>query len=202
MSQKEREIVRRALGLSSELHLENYDLDPLSSEPHPEKIKNLLISRLLDSLTGKGYNFAFLDRPIIFPSTSLKEQRELSKSSADELRQKVKYLEKHLTDLDERIKRIEQHLKIDFEDKETALFFFKEMMSKIPEVKEIYYKETEDGFIFWTIVDSKDRFETLKKIVQVQIELDKKYKNLFFDFYTNHIKDVDQRELENWKRLY
>jgi len=156
--------------------------------------------RLLNEFSLRRIPFAeFSSRRIPFVLTSEKAAEEASEES---VKQKVDSIEKNIFVLEDKINRIEEYLKIHPESKNRALIQFREMLSKIPEVKEVFYKETKDGYDFWTLFKSKDRFKTLQKIVQAQMELDKTNKDIFFDFNVNHIANVDREELEDWKQLY
>jgi len=111
-------------------------------------------------------------------------------------------LETRVSRLEKDVKDIKEQVEIRIGLKTEALGQFKDMISKIPEVREAYYRETEDGFDFWTLFESTDRIRALKNIVQVQVELDRTFKDVYFDFLIDHLTDVDRRELQNWNLIY
>jgi len=120
----------------------------------------------------------------------------------EDVEDRVSTLEKEVNKIVADVDEIKTQLRMKTSLKEETLRQFKEMISEIPEVKEAYYLETTDGFDFWTLFESSNRIGTLQKIVQVQVELDRTYKDVYFDFLVNHISDVDRSEFGNWKLIY
>lgn len=122
------------------------------------------------------------------------EQKEKS------IEEKVVSIENRMSIFENKLIEIEKHLKIGVDYQPVNQF--KDFISKISEVKAVFYRETDDGYDFWTLFESEDRFKTLQKIVKAQIELDKSHKNTLFDFNIDHIANVDNEELESWIPLY
>ena len=112
-------------------------------------------------------------------------------------------IEERMSSIENRLTAIEKALRINTVARGEALIQFRASILRIPEVKSIYYKETNDGYDFCILYQPKDdQLLTLQKIVQAEIELDRAYKDLFFDFNVNHVSDIDEAELEDWKQLY
>lgn len=116
------------------------------------------------------------------------------------IEEKVVSIENRMSVFENKLIKIEKHLKIGVDYQ--PLNQFKDFISKISEIKAVFYRETDDGYDFLTLFESEDRFKTLQKIVKAQIELDKSYKNILFEFNIDHIANVDNEELEGWNPLY
>jgi len=131
------------------------------------------------------------------------ERKPAAKRTIEEdIGDRVSKLEKAMNKVVCSIDDINKQLKMKGSLKEEALRQFKEMVSQIPEVNQVYYLETTDGFDFWTLFESSNRIEALQKIVRVQVELDQTYKDVYFDFLINHFSDIDKSELKNWNLVY
>lgn len=79
---------------------------------------------------------------------------------------------------------------------------FVKMVSNIPDVRTVYCRKVPDGFDFWTLFESPDRIKSLREIVTAQTELDKIFKEIYFDFMIDHIEDVDKEELDDWDKIF
>lgn len=79
---------------------------------------------------------------------------------------------------------------------------FANMVSKIPEVIAVYCKKVEDGFEFWTLFESPSRIQSLQQIVAAQTRLDRMFKEVYFDFMTDHIDDINKEEFKGWRKIF
>jgi hypothetical protein len=106
--------------------------------------------------------------------------------------------QKIVCDLDE----IKKKLSTTESLKTEALRQYREKIAGVPEVKKVYYKNSEDGIDFITLFVSSSRVKVLKKIIPINIELDRIYKDVYFDFQISHQTEIDASELDDWTLLY
>jgi DNA-binding Lrp family transcriptional regulator len=109
-----------------------------------------------------------------------------------------KGFQKIICDLDE----IKKKFGVTVSLKDDALREYKEKIAEVPEVVKVFYMISEEGIDFLTLFESSNRLGVLKKIVPLHVDLDRTYKEVYFDFQVNHIAEVDVEELRDWTLLY
>jgi hypothetical protein len=86
--------------------------------------------------------------------------------------------------------------------KEEAILYFKERLNIIKEVKKVYCKQDAEGLSFWIFFKTKNTSKTLKEIVNVEIDVDSKYPNIFFNFYVDPLNEESSKfERKQWSPL-
>jgi len=73
-----------------------------------------------------------------------------------------------------------KYLKVDV--RENALAYFKQIVSEIPEVKEVYVQQETQAVVFWIFYEKGERVKVLQKMVDAECHLENMFANLNFDF--------------------
>jgi len=119
------------------------------------------------------------------------------------------YLEKQIEDLKQKfeglsasVESIKSAIYESDTSKEEAILYFKEKLKIIKEVKKVYCKQDAEGISFWVFFMTKNPSKTLAEIVNVEIDVDSKYPNIFFNFYVDPLnEELSKFERKQWSPL-
>lgn len=100
------------------------------------------------------------------------------------------------------LKSLKSLLSLIEDKKEEAIIEYKRLISPIQGVLLAYCKQTIEGIALWALIDTSKISDTLSKIVQIQIELDNKYPNLYFDFQIDPLINRNELDTEDWSPLF
>jgi len=121
----------------------------------------------------------------------------------DELdKERLEDIQKKLNILYNDVQEIKSFLEVREQKKDDAILEFKGKIVDVPEVNNVYCKQTVDGISFWTLFESSDPLETLKHIVDIQVELENNYDNIYFEFLIDPLFDESSLDTSGWIPLY
>lgn len=130
-------------------------------------------ARLLEEILDKLMRSRDLRRPIALFTPELPEKKE----ETFDLNEQVLRLSSELEDLRSQFNR---YLKV--EAREESGNQFRELISKIDEISELYVEHTTNGIVFWIFYDRGDRIAVLEKVVDAEFDLEEVFKSLDFDY--------------------
>lgn len=111
-------------------------------------------------------------------------------------------LERRMEDVYKKVEVIRSILESKESKKEDAILEYKKIVSDIEDILFVYCQQTTEGISLWTIIDTNDMSNTLSQLVQIQIELENKYHDLFFEFFVDPMINKDEINTEDWSPLY
>jgi len=133
--------------------------------------------------------------------SSLVEREKNSSVSLNNLKTRVKSLEGNFTQVLSDLNEIKGLLWKRESKKDESILEFKKNASKIDTVDSIFCKTTEEGVDFLILIDSENFSNTLKEIIAFQIDLEKRYNSILFDFIIEPISELTPNT-SGWSPLY
>ena len=76
--------------------------------------------------------------------------------------------------------QVNKYMKI--EAREESIAQFRELVSEINEIKEVYVQHKADAIVFFVLYDRGDKLAVLERVVDIEVELENVFKTLNFDF--------------------
>jgi hypothetical protein len=123
-------------------------------------------------------------------------------SNYSNLDKKLNKLYEKVDGLSESVESIKSTIYESETTKEEAIIYFKEKINIIKEVKKVYCKQDAEGISFWIFFKTKNTSSTLTKIVNIEIDVDSKYPNIYFNFYVDPLNEtLSKFERKQWSPL-
>ncbi len=124
----------------------------------------------------------FIDQIVQLLSTSKKVPQISNGEKLTQYDKKINELESKYDTMLIELKEIKGLLWKKESKKDESIIYYKEKASRIEAVQIIYCKLNADGVSFLTIFNPENISNTLKEIVNIQIELENRYEDILFDF--------------------
>lgn len=137
-------------------------------------------------------------RTIIFRDSEAIEKTRSIIAEDNQLLEIKKEIYKVKTELNE----IKSYIFRREDKKDESLLYYKSAIMNIPNIFSVYCKQEADTVKLMTTISKENSFETLSKIVHIQIDMDNKYPNIYFDFDVKPIDDETQIDTTDWSPLY
>ncbi len=115
---------------------------------------------------------------------------------------RVARLESGMSEIASKIDRLESSLKSQTDTKEEALAEYRTMLEKIPEVHSAYAFETPTGLDIWTLHSAHSEVKLLDRVSEIQVNLDKRFPSLYFDFNLLKVSEVSGERLTKARKFY
>jgi len=96
--------------------------------------------------------------------------------------------------------QVNKYMKI--EAREESINQFRQLVSGISEVKEVYVQHKTDSVVFSVFYDQGDRLVILEKIVEIEIELEKIFKSLNLDFRVLPYSEANTKMFSSTDSIY
>jgi len=153
-----------------------------------------LRARLLEELLDKLLRSRDIRKPRVFFVEGIPERKE---ERSFDVNEQVLRLSSELESLRSQFNR---YMKI--ETREESASHFKQLVSKISEISEVYTQNTTDGIVFWIFYDKEDRIEVLEKIVDAECELERIFKGLNFEYRVLSQDSINPRIMSQVELLF
>jgi archaellum component FlaC len=88
------------------------------------------------------------------------------------------------------------------EAREESIGHLRQLASGINEIRQIYAQHKADSIVFSVFYDQGDRLAILEKIVDIEIELDKVFKTINFDFHVLPYSEPSTKMLSSFDKIY
>jgi hypothetical protein len=129
---------------------------------------------------------------------------QLQKSEAEakfiEFEHKIEDLENKYAETVTELKEIKGLLWKRESKKDESIIEFKEKALNIKEVDSIYCKQNPNGVSFLILINPTDLSKTLRQIVSIQIDMENKYDDVFFEFLVEN-KYSNKSDPSGWSPL-
>ena len=172
--------------------------------------KKFIIDRLLEN-TVREHPLLLdpsIEQLLLSHEDSMPESPPRSNETIGASDGRISKVEKDLSSLKEEFKRfsteVEQLSRVlqSKQNKEDALAYYSKRISEVPEITAVYAFETQSGFDIWTIHSARSNIKVMDKVSEAQVELDRMFKGLYFDFNLLKSNEVDPNRLEGARLVY